>query len=135
MGKGDSAKNVTAIGGGECPSGRQAKGTITKWIPGKRFGFIKMDGGEKEVFVGRNDVWDPARQFNEGDRVEFDIKVKGDGKMSALYCTFEGKEIDRRCKKREFSTNPEEEVGKVGELYRLKKRLAKLEKLTKSNEK
>ena len=30
--KGDQASNVSAIGGGECPGGRQAKGTMSNWL-------------------------------------------------------------------------------------------------------
>ena len=49
------------------------KGTV-KWYNGmKGFGFIEVDGDEKDVFVHRTAVPEGVR-LDEGDEVEFDLE-------------------------------------------------------------
>ena len=54
------------------------KGTI-KWYNGmKGFGFIEVEGDEKDVFVHRSAVPEGIR-LNEGDSVEFEIEESDKG--------------------------------------------------------
>jgi len=91
--KGPKAVNVRAIGGGPCPGGRQKKGTVVKWIDNRGFGFIKVDGAasdDEDVFAMDKELWEEAGRLNSGDRVEFDIRTKQNGKLAATYITKEG---------------------------------------------
>jgi len=80
--KGDTAVDVAAVGGGDCKVGCQMKGKLTKWLQHRGFGFIKGDDGN-EYFIGDRDLW--TDDLEQGDRVQFDIKKKADGKLNAVY--------------------------------------------------
>jgi len=83
--KGDSATEVSAIGGGPCRGGCQMKGTIVNFMPHKGFGFIKGTDGE-EYFVGDRDIWMDEDSLYAGVKVQFDVKTKESGKKQAVYC-------------------------------------------------
>jgi len=83
--KGDSATEVSAIGGGTCRGGLQMKGTITNWMGERGFGFVKGTDGE-EYFVGDRDIWLDEEGLYPGVKVQFDIKEKPNGKKQAVYC-------------------------------------------------
>ncbi len=56
------------------------KGTIANLNP-KGFGFIKLDGGEKDVFFHSNELVDIRfEDLREGDTLEFDIEDSPKGK-------------------------------------------------------
>jgi CspA family cold shock protein len=48
------------------------KGTVTKWFDWRGFGFIDVDGLDKDVFVHTTDV-KGIHGLREGEEVEFDI--------------------------------------------------------------
>lgn len=53
-------------------------GTIAKLISDKGFGFIKVEGREKDLFFHTKDVAGGAfDSFREGDKVSFDIDETG----------------------------------------------------------
>jgi cold shock CspA family protein len=60
-------------------------GTIKSKPEGKEFGFIKVEGQEKDVFFHKSEVTDPAGfdGLNEGDTVTFDTKVDDKGRTNA----------------------------------------------------
>jgi len=88
--KGDAASGVTAVGGGELEGGRQMKGTINKWLADREFGFVTPDDGSDDMIIFNRDAFNIGSAFGPGDRVEFDIKVKDDGRRQATYMTLEG---------------------------------------------
>jgi len=90
--KGKSATEVTGYGGATVVGGR-SKGTITRWMADRGFGFLQPDEPHDQVFVGDRDIWTAAGAFNDGDRVEFDIKHKQSGKTIATYVTLEGEGV------------------------------------------
>jgi len=120
--RGERASEVTAIGGGCCPSGRQARGTVTRWTVrrGPRgkdpvsSGFIKGDDG-RVVFVEGRHVWEYGGVLNEGDRVEYDVVDSG-SQLEAWYVTDEGRPCRQCniCKKKGHSDNSPHCRGKMG---------------------
>jgi len=51
-----------------------AQGTVKWFNPDKGFGFISVDGGDKDVFVHFSAIEsDGYRSLDENQRVEFDI--------------------------------------------------------------
>lgn len=83
--KGDSATEVSAIGGGPCRGGCQMKGTIINWKADRGFGFVKGTDGE-EYFIGDRDIWLDEEGLYAGVKVQFDVKEKPNGKKQAVYC-------------------------------------------------
>ena len=59
-------------------------GTIKKIVEGKPFGFISVEGMEKDLFFHENSLADGKKlqDFHEGDAVSFDTKDSPKG-MSA----------------------------------------------------
>lgn len=49
------------------------EGIIKRWMIGKNYGFIGVDGMEKEVFVHLSDV-KSKEALHEGQKVKFDIE-------------------------------------------------------------
>jgi len=49
------------------------EGIIKRWMLGKNYGFISVDGMEKEVFVHLSDV-KSKDVLHEGQKVRFDIE-------------------------------------------------------------
>ena len=49
-----------------------ATGTLKRFFHDKGYGFIKVDGEEKDVFVHKTSVLE-GEYINEGDKVEFEI--------------------------------------------------------------
>ena len=49
-----------------------ATGTLKRFFHDKGYGFIKLDGEEKDVFVHKTGVQE-GEYINEGDKVEFEI--------------------------------------------------------------
>ena len=54
-----------------------AKGTVTKWLEGRGYGFIKCEDG-KEIFVHNSDIQGKS-SLGEGEKVEFEVIDKGRG--------------------------------------------------------
>merc|ERR1712087_394404 len=91
--KGKSAINVCWYGGGNVVGGRNT-GTMMRFLADRGFGFIPPDDGGDQIFAGDRDIWTKSGTFTDGDRVEFDIKVKKtSGKICATYVTLEGEEV------------------------------------------
>jgi len=50
------------------------EGTIARLMEGKGFGFIKIDGQEKDLFFHSNElVGTPFNELREGDKVTFEV--------------------------------------------------------------
>ena len=49
------------------------QGTVKWFNPTKRFGFITPSDGSKDVFVHADDVQNPSKSLNDGERVEFEV--------------------------------------------------------------
>ena len=66
-----------------------SEGTIAKIISDKGFGFIKIEGQEKDLFFHTTDVAGGIESLREGDKVSFEIadSPKGDGKQNAVKVT------------------------------------------------
>ena len=62
------------------------EGIIAKLISEKGFGFIKVEGREKDLFFHTNDVAGGIESLSEGDKVTFEIvdSPQGDGKQNAV---------------------------------------------------
>jgi len=88
--KGEASVGVTGVGGVECEGGKQAAGTMKNWLEDKEFGFVQPDDGGDDMFVGNRDAFNTGSRFYQGDRVDFDIKVKADGRKQAVFVTLEG---------------------------------------------
>ena len=54
-----------------------AKGTVTRWLDGRGYGFIKGEDG-KEVFVHNSEIQGKS-SLREGEKVEFEVTDKGRG--------------------------------------------------------
>jgi len=53
------------------------EGTIKTLIPEKGFGFITVDGEEKDLFFHRSELQDIAfEELKEGDKVSFEKAIK-----------------------------------------------------------
>ena len=48
-----------------------AKGTVTRWLDGRGYGFIKGEDG-KEVFVHNSEIQGKS-SLREGEKVEFEV--------------------------------------------------------------
>jgi CspA family cold shock protein len=48
------------------------KGTVSRWFDFKGYGFIDVDGNDKDVFVHNSDV-KGIHSIRQGEKVEFDI--------------------------------------------------------------
>jgi len=54
---------------------QQMEGTVEKWIDTRGFGFIRPDGGARDVFVHHGAIKRSGpRQLSEGERVSFDVE-------------------------------------------------------------
>jgi len=82
--KGDSAVNVTAVGGEPCEGGMEMQGTVNSWLEERQFGFIRGDDGI-DYFAGDRDIWIEAGVLTPGERVQFDIKRKDNGQTQAIF--------------------------------------------------
>ena len=49
------------------------KGTIAKWFDHRGFGFINVEGQEKDIFVHTNDI-NSESSPKIGDNVEFEVQ-------------------------------------------------------------
>jgi len=49
------------------------KGTVKRWLTGRGYGFIGVNGQETDVFVHNSDV-EGRSSLSIGERVEFDIE-------------------------------------------------------------
>jgi len=54
------------------------KGTVKRWLNGRGYGFIGVDGRETDVFVYNSDV-EGRPSLSVGERVELDIKETDKG--------------------------------------------------------
>lgn len=63
-------------------------GTV-KWCdPIKGFGFIKLDLGEKDIFIHKTSVINSGLKYlGEGQKVTFETEITTDGKVSASSLT------------------------------------------------
>jgi len=90
----------------------KVKGTMVRFFRGRGFGFIKPQGGGKEVFVHWEDLVtdDQWPYVEKGTEVEF-LLVEGDGKRSAKEVTLaDGEEIPAFTKPYEDREVNEDEV-------------------------
>lgn len=53
------------------------KGTVTKWLSMRGYGFIKCEDG-KEVFVHNSEIQGKS-SLSEGEKVEFEVQESGRG--------------------------------------------------------
>jgi cold shock protein len=60
------------------------RGTITKWVIDKGFGFIAPEDGGKDVFVHFSALPGGIEALNVGDRVEFNEGMGRSGKPCAI---------------------------------------------------
>jgi CspA family cold shock protein len=60
-------------------------GVIKKKMEGKDFGFISVEGQEKDVFFHKSEVTDASgfEGLSEGDKVTFDTKQDAQGRTNA----------------------------------------------------
>ena len=49
------------------------QGTVKWFNSAKKFGFITLSDGGKDVFVHADDIQNPLKSFNDGVRVEFEV--------------------------------------------------------------
>lgn len=49
------------------------KGTVKKWLIGRRYGFIEPDEGGRDVFVHHSEIGG-LYELREGQRVEFEVE-------------------------------------------------------------
>jgi len=49
------------------------EGTVKRWLTGRGYGFIDVDGDEDDIFVHHTDLQD-AYALMRGQKVEFDIE-------------------------------------------------------------
>ncbi len=49
------------------------QGTVKWFDSAKRFGFITLSEGGKDVFVHADDIQDPSKSLSDGDLVEFEV--------------------------------------------------------------
>lgn len=61
-------------------------GVIKKKMEGKDFGFIAVEGQDKDVFFHKSAVVDEVgfEGLNEGDKVSFDTQVDDKGRTNAV---------------------------------------------------
>ena len=48
------------------------EGTVKRWLTGRGFGFIDVDGDDDDIFVHHTDLQD-AYALMRGQKVEFDV--------------------------------------------------------------
>jgi len=87
------AAEVAGIGGGNAPSGIQMEGTVANWLADREFGFITGDDGN-EHFAPVREVWIASGVLTPGERVQFDIKTKSDGRTAAVFVNTIGGSYD-----------------------------------------
>jgi len=59
-----------------------ATGTVKFFNSSKGFGFITQDNGSPDVFVHGSNI--SGDGLNEGDKVQFDIEIRDDGRARAI---------------------------------------------------
>jgi CspA family cold shock protein len=60
-------------------------GEVTSWDPAKRFGFLRRDDGERDVFLHANQVErDGLGEIRVGDRFRFEIDTDRRGRLNAV---------------------------------------------------
>ncbi len=64
-------------------------GVIKKKMEGKQFGFIAVEGQDRDVFFHADKVTDPAGfdGLNEGDKVSFETQEDNQGRKNAINVT------------------------------------------------
>jgi len=82
--KGAAAVNVQRLGGGAVRGGRQAVGVCAAWMHDRGFGFVEDRHGGRHIVFDK-ECYTTAGTLEAGDKVEFDIKVKQDGRTQATY--------------------------------------------------
>jgi len=87
------ASQVSGLGGAYAEGGMEMEGTVSTWREERMFGFITGDDGN-EYFAGDRDIWIPCGVLTPGERVQFDIKRKDDGRTQAVYINHLGAEYD-----------------------------------------
>jgi len=96
--KGDRASEVSAIGGGNCEGGRQCVGRCERWLPDRGFGFVSSDADGSQHIVFDRDCYTATGMLQQGQRVQFDIKTKDDGRTSAIFVADEACNNYRSCR-------------------------------------
>lgn len=67
-----------------------ARGTLTKWIEEKSFGFIRPEGGGQDVFVHIRDFGAISRKPKIGDIMRYQLSNDGTGRFRAADVSIEG---------------------------------------------
>jgi len=49
------------------------EGTVKRWLTGRGYGFIDVDGDDDDIFVHHTDLQD-AYALMQGQKVEFDVE-------------------------------------------------------------
>jgi len=65
------------------PRGVEATGTVQRWLADKGFGFVRADGGGKDVYVGKAQLPEGQTKLRQGQRVRFGLQEFDDGRRSA----------------------------------------------------
>ena len=58
-------------------------GNIVTWFPNRRFGFIRTDNSDTELFVHASDFLPDGEPFPKGTRVKFQVGMFG-GRPKAI---------------------------------------------------
>jgi len=73
------------------------KGTVTRWLDGKGFGFIEYGSRNTKVFVHAKEICDGRKYLNEGEKVTFDLAYdRKANKDMAVEVYGEGESCGRR---------------------------------------
>ena len=82
----------------------QSRGTLAKWFEDKGFGFIRSDGGGRDVFVHIRDFGNISRNPQVGDVIRYHVLQNDAGKLKAGDVHIEG--MPRRPSPRAAKVRP-----------------------------
>lgn len=77
-------------------------GTIINWNDKKRFGFIKPESGENNIFVHVTNFKDPLEKSPYGEKVTFEISEDKKGRPEAINVDFKSKLLKTNHKRTSF---------------------------------
>jgi len=65
------------------PRGVETTGTVQRWLESRSFGFVRADGGGKDVYVGKAQLPAGQTKLRQGQCVRFLLQEFDDGRRSA----------------------------------------------------